>query len=895
VSGLREMMSRILAVLGRRDRELDAELRSHVEMATEENRRRGMPEDEARRQALRSFGGVTQVRERFREREGLPLVENLRRDVQYALRQMRKSPGFAAVVIVMLALGIGANAAVFSVLNAVLLKPLAFPAASRLVQVLSVKDGNRIGPSPPDMRDFAAQNRTFEKLAVYDQWRKNVSTQPNGADAEEIQVGLAPAEFFESLGVQPLLGRLFTAQEGEPGHNHVALITERFWASRYQRDPRVLGRMLTINDQPYTIVGVVPATIPGWLHAAETQLPIFEPFLPYDGIWEEQSRAGRNYGAIGLLRPGVSMQQAQDDLSRIAKNLADTYPVDRGYGVTLLPLAQMRSGDLRPLLALLMGAVGLILLIACSNLASLMLARNTARQREFAMRRALGASRTALVRQVLAETVVFSLLGCGCGLALAGTATRALRMSDLGKLPQLADLTLDGRVFALALLAGLGTSLLFGIAPAWLSTRADAASALKEGGRNSSAPRRHSFRKALVTAQIALSLMLLVGAGLLIRTLRRLQEQDLGFRVEHLTRAHLYLPPAQYATPQSITQFCDRLTERLRTVPGVQDVSITTIYPPHDDWIMNFSIVGRAVSRLEDVPTTIFGVVDANYLRTAGIPMVEGREFADSDREQTLPVAIVNQAFARRFFPDVDPIGRRVELGAPAALVARDEWMGDRRIQTTIVGVMRDNKDNGLAQPVTPQLITLFRQTPPVNFGFKEMLVRSDLASDGLVHAMEQQLHGIDPRIPLAEAESMSTYVGDLTMEKRFTSMVLTAFAALGLILAVMGIYGVISYLVAERTQEFGIRLALGSPRGAVLWLVSRQGLRMALGGVAIGVLGVVLLRRSMASLLYGVSALDGFTLAAASLALTGIALVACLIPARRAAAVDPMRALRSE
>jgi predicted permease len=897
LSAMRAIVTRAEALFGRRDgdADLDDELRAHIEMAAADNRRRGMSEAEARREALRSFGGVTQTRERFREQEGLLWLENLRRDTAYALRQMRKSPGFAAVVIVTLALGIGANAAVFTVLDAVLLEPLPFPHADRLVQVLSVKNGARMGPSPPDMRDFGAQNSTFARLAVYDQWRKNVSTLPGGEGAEEVVVGQTPPDFFQALGIQPTLGRLFTPAEGEPGRNHVALITEKFWTSRFQRDPRVLGRTITINDLPYTIIGVVPAAIPGWLHAAERELPVFEPFLPSDGVWNEQSRDGRNYGAIGLLKPGVSIQQAEADLNRIAKNLADAHPVDRGFTVALEPLAAMRTADLKPLLMLLMGAVGLILLIACANLAALLLARNTARRREFAMRRALGAERSRLVRQVLAETLVFSLVGSVCGLGLASTATRLLRNSDPAKLPQLTSITLDWPVLAFTLLAALGTCLLFGIAPAWLSTRVDAAVALREGGRNSSAPGRHRFRRTLVTGQIALSLMLLVGAGLLIRTLGRLRNQDMGFRIEHLVRGHLYLPPVQYATPDSITRFCDRLTERLHAVPGVDDVSVTTIYPPREDWSMRFSIARSPVSRLEDVPATIFGVVDANYLRVAGIPLVAGRDFDDSDREQTLPVAIVNQAFVRRYFPGENPVGRRLELGTPVTLEPLDIWMGDRRVTVTIAGVMRDNFDQGLALPVAPQLIALYRQVPAVNFGFKEVLVRTAMRPDALTAALQKQIATIDPRIPLSEVEPMTSFLGDITAVQRFTGAILTGFALLGLGLAAMGIYGVIAYLVAERTQEIGIRLALGSSRSGVMWLVSRQGLQMALAGVVIGLGGVFLSSRSMASLLYKVSALDALTLTACSLALIAITLLACLLPARRAASVDPMQALRTE
>jgi putative ABC transport system permease protein len=399
----------------------------------------------------------------------------------------------------------------------------------------------------------------------------------------------------------------------------------------------------------------------------------------------------------------------------------------------------------------------------------------------------------------------------------------------------------------------------------------------------------------MVTAQIALSLVLLVTAGLLIQTLERLQTQDLGFRVDHLIRGHFYLPPAQYSTPETITRFCDRLTERIRELPGVRDVSVTTVYPPNDTWRMMFSTAGRPTSRLEDVPSTIFGVVDANYLRTAGIPVVQGRDFSESDREGTLPVAIVNQVFVKQYFPDKNPIGRRIELGAPAGLITQDLWMGTQRETVTIVGVMRDNRDQGLALPVAPQLIAPFRQIPAVNFGFKDLLVHSDLAPEALGQTVARQLHALDPRVPLSEVETMSEYLDDVTATKRFTSVILASFAGIGLLLAMMGIYGVIAYLVAQRTQEIGIRLALGAPRSAVVWLVSLQALGMALAGVAIGLLGTMLAARSIASLLYGISALDPLTLGSASMALIAIALVACALPARRAARIDPMRALRTE
>ncbi len=882
----------------RKDADLERELRSDLELEEEEQRERGLSPEEARYAARRAFGNPTLIKEQTRETWGSVQFGRIWQDLRYALRQMRRSPGFAAVVVLVLALAIGANASVFSVLNAVLLRPLEFPNANRLVEISSLKDGKPVGTSAPDVKDFAAQSRTFEKMAVYDQWRKNVSASPGGKNAQELLVGLAPRELFEALGVHPLVGRLFTAEEGLAGRNHVALITESFWRTRFQRDPKTLGQTLTINDQPYAIIGIVPDVIPGWINASYNQLrglALWEPFLPMPNVWSEQSRSGRGYGTIALLKPGVTTEMAQADLARIAHNLAATYPADRDMGVEVIPLENMRSGDLKPLLLLLMGAVGLILLIACSNLAALLLARNTARQREFAMRKALGAGRAALVRQVLAEILVLSVMGSGLGLGMAWGTTRVLRLSDPGHLPQLLELTLDWRVVVFTLVAGLATCLFFGLAPALVSTRVDTVGVLKDGGRASSGASRQGFRKMLVTAQIALSLMLLVGAGLLIRTLERLQNQDLGFRIDHLMHGQLYLPPAQYATPESITEFCDRLTERLHADPGVQAASITEIVPPTDRWRMMFSIEGQGISRLEDIPSTVFGVADANYLRTAGIAVVRGRDFSESDGDKTLPVAIVNQAFVKKFFPDEEPIGRRIELGAPTRLLAEDEWMGSQRVTLTIAGVMRDNRDQGLALPVAPQLIGLFRQIPMVNSGFKDLLVRSDLAPEALERSIERQLHALDPRIPLSEAEIMSAYLGELTSIQRSTSVILSCFAGLGLLLAVMGIYGVIAYLVAQRTQEIGIRLALGAPRGAVLWLVSSQGLRMALAGVGIGMIGTLVAARNLTSLLYGISALDPVTLVSASGALIAISLAACALPARLAARIDPMEALRTE
>ena len=894
---VRQMASRLCALFSRPrlDAELDEELNAHIELAVENNAKRGLAPDEARTEALREFGGIAQVKERYRMQRGAPSIEQLGRDLRFGARQLAKGPAFTMTAVLTLAMGIGANSAVFSVLDSVLLRPLPYPNANRLVRILSVHGDERVGASPPDARDFARRNHTFEYLAVFDQWRKNVITAKTGDNPESMSVGLGPLELFQALGIHPILGRLFTADEGTAGRNHVALISQPFWRNRYGGDRNILGRTITINGIPYSIVGVLPDAIPGWVRGVNSPLDVWEPFLPGPDVWSEATRGGRDYATLGLLRPGVTIRQAEADLQTIAGNLAAAYPIDRGWSVALEPLIIARSGDLRPQLNLLMGAVTLILLIACSNLAALLLARNTARQREFAMRAALGARRILLMRQILVETLLVSLLGGGCGLVFAAAIDLVIRRSHPRSMPQLAEVALDWRVLLFTFLIAVATSLVFGLAPAILNTRINFAEALKEGSRGSSSPLRHGFRKALVIGQIALSLVLTVSAALLVQTIVRLENQDMGFRSDHLLKAHFFLPDQQYPTPEMKTRFCDALADRLRALPGVSDVSVTSIYPPWERWEMMFSLEGHPISRVQDIPLTFFGVTDVSYLKTAGIPIVEGRDFLQTDRENTPVVAIVNQVFVRRFFPGTDPLGKRLLLGAQPSAGVEAPYMGEQSVGVTVVGIMANAKDDGLSEPVAPQVIALFRQIPAVNYGFKDFMVRSDVAPQTLEEEIEQRFHAIDPHLPLSEMMTITETVEGMTADKRFTSLILSVFAVLGLVLAIVGIYGVISYLVAQRSRELGIRMALGADRGNVLWLIVRQGLALSVSGVCVGLAGTALAGRGLKSLLYNISAMDAFTLVAASAFLLLVALAASAIPARRATRVNPVAALRAE
>jgi putative ABC transport system permease protein len=817
-------------------------------------------------------------------------------DLRYALRQLRKSPGFTVVAMLTLTLGIGVSTAMFGVMNAVLLQPPPFRDPERLVRILSTKGDAVDGPSPLDMRDFAAENRTFEKMAVYDSgWRKNVSALPGSTEPEQRPVGLVPAAYFEVLGVEPLMGRVFTDEENRWGNQFEVILSYNFWQARFQGDPAILGKSIRINDEPYTIIGVMPPGLPNWsFDSPRGPVELWTPFVPYlnaqqTPVWDESERRASFY-AIGRLKAGVSLDQAQADFKRIAENLAARYPLDHGVGVVLRPLQEDRVGNLRPMILLLMGAVILILLIACSNVANLLLARNSTRAREVAVRVAMGAARSVLIRQFMAETLLLGVLGGAFGCALAWWATVVVSRVHPEQLPQLASVHVDLRVLAFALALSVGSSLAFGVIPAWITSKVNLSEAFKENGAGNVAGRgklwlRHSF----VAGEMALAVMLLVGTGLLIQSLLRLQKQDPGFRVDHLLRTHIFLPPVRYPNPASITQFCDEYASRVRQLPGVQDAVISAAYPPDDQWMQYFTIAGRPISRLEDTPTTTFNVTDSSFLHTLGIPLIKGRNFTDADKETSVPVALVNQAFAKLYFPTDDPIGKQIQMGIPSTMVASNP----PGIAFTIIGVMGDSLNRGLALPPEPQLIALFRQTPDLNFGFKNLIVRTALDPLQMAATIRRQLSALDANLPFAEVFSMDQIMQRETADQRYTTGLLALFAVFGIVLAGIGIYGVVSYVVAQRTSEIGLRMALGAQRPDVLWMVIRQGLGMAAIGAMAGLFGAWILRQVIAQLLFGISPADPATFLAAALLLIAFAGSASYVPARRAAKVDPMVALR--
>jgi putative ABC transport system permease protein len=818
-------------------------------------------------------------------------------DLRCAVRQLRRNPGFAAIAALTLALGIGASTAMFGVLNAVLLRPIPFPHPDRLVRIFSTQGSNMTGPSTLDLRDFATQNHAFEKMAVYDVWRKNVSFSDRATEPEQMRVGLVPGEYFEVLGVRLLMGRLFHSEENRWGNNFVAIISYSLWQSRFQGDRSVLGKTIRINDEPYSIVGVTASEIPDpWVGTPPGKTEIWTPFVPYvsvtDNVWDESQRDNRGWGAIGRLKPGVTIEEANADLTRIAGNLATQYPVDRGIGVKLQPLQEDQVRGLRPMLRLLMGAVLLILFIACSNVANLLLARNSARTREVALRTALGAQSTALFQQFTAENLVLGLGGGVLGCALAWCACSAVARIHPAQLPQLSSVDVDFRVLAFAFCVSVLSSLLCGTLPAMASLKVSPAEAFKEGGRTSAGGRRRKqLGRVFVMTETAFAVMLVIGTGLLIQSLLRLQNQSTGFRPDHLLRTHLYLPPVRYPSTTSITRFCDEYVSRVRALPGVLDATISAANPPDDQWKQKFTIDGRVVSRLEDTPVAARNATDSHYLSTLGIPVIEGRGFMDSDTENTLPVALVNQAFVRQYFAAEDAIGKRIRIS-----IAQQVGSANPSDEVfTIVGVIGDTMNRGPALPPMPHFTTLFRQTRDLDVGFKTLLVRTKMDPLQLAGSIRQQLHGLDPNLPFAEVATMDQLIAAETADRRYTTGLLALFAAFGLVLAGIGVYGVVSYIVARQTGEIGVRMALGARRQHVLWMVLKHGITMAALGAGGGLFGALVLRRTLAQLVFGISPADPATFFSAAALLVVLAGAACVAPAIRAMRVDPMVALRYE
>ncbi len=798
-------------------------------------------------------------------------------DLRHALRVLLKSPGFAAAVVAVLALGIGANTAIFSIVYGVVLKPLPFADSSRLLALQTTTRGEPDDASYPDVGDWAAQSKTIDRMAGY---AENGATLTGAGEAEGLDVVAVSGDFFQALGVPPLRGRWLTSADDGKNRARTVVISEQLWDKHFHRDDGAIGRVATIDGQPATIVGVMPASFefPFTSEPVQAWLPVHALGLTSQFADERGASFMR---AIGHLRPGVTLAQANAELATISARLAAQYPdSNRSRRVSATPLQQTLVKDYRLGLLVLLGAVGVVLLIACVNVANLLLVRGTARRREMAIRLALGAGRMRLVRQLLTEAMLLALAGGASGLLIAFWGERALVAATPIDIPRLHEVAVDGTVLTFVLGASILTALAFGLVPALQASRPGAGEALKEEGRGSSGGRGARTRQVLVVAEVALSLVLLAAAGLLVRSLVELQQVDPGFVPERTASIGFMLPSARYPGAASYTAFYRRLLDELHGMPGTVAAGISTTLPLSGSNIG----VGIRIPGQPDDPahrhSSPYFAVSPDYFKAMGIPIRRGRAFADQDTSTSPAVAIVSEAFAAKYFPGQDAIGKKVTLNYNKT--------GPREI----VGVVGDVKNGALEEASTGFVYAPFPQTP---WPFMSAVVRTAGDPAPTLAALRTVLPKLDPTQAPQEVRSLTTSVRKATATPRFTAALIASFAGLALLLAGVGLYGVMAYSVVQRRREIGIRMALGAQPSDVRSLVVGQAVRLGLLGVAIGLVGALAATRVLSSLLFGVSASDPATFAVVCALLGSVVLASAYLPARRATTVDPAVALRSE
>jgi len=807
-------------------------------------------------------------------------------DLKFGLRMLAKNPGFTAVAVITLALGIGANTAIFSVVNAVLLRPLPFPDSSRLMAIgCSTSGENAPGHcSFPDYQDFTRQNHSFQAIGVY---RQYALTLIGHGQPQVLGCAYFSASMFDVLRVRPELGRRFDAQEDQPGGNPVVVISDNLWKKTFGADPHVIGEAIRLDDQSYTIVGVTPPVFEFPLNSGvEAWIP--ETHDTFLGGKLRDIRGAQALSVLGRLKPGVRLQQAQAEMTAIASRLEHQYPKDdAGMRIRVVGLQQFLVGNARTMLWVLLAAVGFVLLIACTNVANLMLTRAAGQEKEIAIRAALGASRGRLIQRALVESLVLAGLGGALGLLIATWAITPLTLFIPTNIPGLKNAHLDWPVLAFTVGVSILTGLVFGSAPAIFASKPDLVSSLKEGGRSSGAgTSRRGLRNVLVVAEQALAIILLVGAGLALKSFYRLTKVNPGFDPNHALGTTILLPESRYPTDAVRASFYQKLLTRLKTLSGAEDTALGTTLPLTRDTIAtDFIIPGRPAATKAEQQQQLANTdgVSPDYFRVLGISLLRGRAFTADDVPDSTPVAIISESLARRYWPHQDPIGRQIILDfAPLR----------PNVPRTIVGVVMDVRHQSLDQPVTPAICTPYLQTPwPV----MSMAVRTAGKPELLAKPLETALLSEDPDLVMDTIRPLSFYRSQSLAPKRFDMMLLGLFAALALILAGVGIYGVISYSVTLRTHEIGIRMALGAAKNDVLRMVLRQGMFLTFLGIVMGWGGGLLVTRFLASLLYGVKPTDPATFISVSIVLTTVAALACYIPARRATKVDPMVALRQE
>ena len=862
------------------DRELEEEIRFHLEMKAEEYVAAGMTPEEALRAAGRQFGNETRMREMSRETWGFAMLDTLLQDIRFGARALAKHRGFTAVAVLTLALGIGANTAIFSVVNAVLLRPLPYENSHELVQIWGTQPQLDTAPmSPANFLDWREQNRVFEHVAAYTGQNFNLS----GVDEpERIRATRVSADLFELLRVRPTLGRAFLPEEDQYGDHRVVILSHALWQRRFGANPAILGKTLTLNDQSYVVVGVMPPdfSFPG------TTTEMWTPIAFSPG---ERGTRNTNYiSVIARLKPGVTLEQARSEMEALARRQQEQYPeANTGIGVKLISYKEQVVGNTRPILLLLLGAVGFVLLIACANVANLLLARAAGRRKEMALRSALGAGRRRLIRQLLTESVLLTLVGGGLGILLALWGINLLVALQPANIPRLAELRIDRGVLLFASALSLVTGIAFGLAPALQATKLDLNDALKEGGKDTrGGGGRQRVRSILIVSEIALSFVLLIGAGLMIKSFWRLMQVDPGFNPENTLTMVVTLPTTRYAEPGRQVAFFQQAVERVSNLPGVGAAGVTTDIPLFGGNSTGFNVEGRPPYAPGQRPLVEYRSVSPGYFQAMGIPLLRGRTFSEQDRGDAPGVVIINETLARRYFPGEDPLGRRLGFSGPT------DWR-------EIVGVARDTRNYGLDEEVKPEAYMPYTQSAPSylagSISGMILVVRTASDPQNMSAPVKREVQGLDSNLPVYNIKTMEQHLAESIAQRRFNMLLLAVFAGVAVLLAAVGLYGVMSYMVSQRTHEIGLRMALGAQARDILRMAVRQGLVLIIIGIGVGLAGALALTRVMSGLLYGVGATDPATFAAIVLLLAFVSLIACYIPARRATRVDPLIALKYE
>jgi putative ABC transport system permease protein len=885
------LSARLRALAGREAvlRDIDEELRLHMEMEAEANVRRGMSHSEARRAARLSFGNFDVMRDAAYGVRGGGLMETILQDIRYGARVLAKHKGFTAVAVLTLALGIGANTAIFSVVNELLLRPLPYRDADRVAMLWEVTPSGR-HQNTTSRKNFLAwreQAKSFEAIAAFSDQRVNLT---GVGDPEEVAMQIASSGLFNVLGVDAVVGRTFTKDDIQPGAPRVAVLSYGLWQRKFGGDRGVVGRPVTLNGEPYTVIGVVPANFQWFIRSRSGtgKPPEVWTLLTMPSSQEDAGGAwhGRFLSVVGKLKPGVSVEQADAELKTVEARLAADDPrYNKNYSAEIIPVREQLVGNVRPALWLLLGAVGFVLLIACANVANLLLARAASREKEIAVRTALGARRSRIVRQLLTESILLAVLGGACGLALAWWGIQALVAISPRDLVNLQGVGLNLTVLGWTLAVALLTGVLFGLVPALEATRVDLNDTLKEGGKGSSGQgaRSRGLRGALVVAEVALALVLLVSAGLLVKSFSRMRDIDTGFQTGNILTMVVRLPDAKYNEDTKVVAFFNQALERIRAAPGVRSVGMVNYLPLYGGLgsATGFVIDGQPAPPPGEGPSTNVRVSDGAYFGSIGIPVLRGRHFNEAENAQPRHVVIVSDAFARKFFPGEDPVGKRIDV-----------HMFDKPNPTEIVGVVGDVRYDSLTDAAEP---TVYFPLPELTYSFMTLVVRADGDPASLAPAVRREISSIDPDQPVSDVRTMTQVMADTVGRARFSTLLFGLFAGLATLLSAVGIFGVMNYSVTLRTRELGLRMALGAQPSRVLMLVLRQGLLLTLVGVAVGLAGALAITRVMSSLLFGVSAADPLTFAAIVPLLTIVSLVACYIPARRATRIDPLVALRYE